>query len=167
MPETITETLTGRTPHQPPRPWDDATGDVGILRRWTHHLSRRMQAVLVAAVRGCDGAPKHDPSKQILWALRWDTMNPSNDHFDPTTTRSFMGYVDDLDEAADAFFSSLDQYPLHFVLHLLHAAEICGYFHPDPDRQKYWRGFYTHACVEHMHMTPESEALLVHRLRDR
>jgi hypothetical protein len=125
-----------------------------------------MQAVLISAVRGCDGAPKNDPSKPILWALRWDTINPSDESFDPNTTTSFMGYTVDLKVAVRQFLGSMDPYPLHFVTHLLHAAEICGYFHPDEKIRGFWQSFYNRACSA-LHMNPETQAELVHRLRDR
>lgn len=149
------------------RPWSDATGDPGVTRRWTHALSRRMQAVLISAVRGCDGAPKHDPSKSVLWALRWDTLNPSDDHFNPRTTTSFMGYTATRDKDLQTFLGSLDQYPFHFVMHVLHAAEICGYFHPDESRRSWWFSLYIRACLQHLHVTPETKDEVVERLRDR
>lgn len=149
------------------RPWYDARGDKGVMRRWTHGISRRMGAVLAAAVRGCDGAPKHDPSKAVLWALRFDVLNPDDDQLDPAKSTGFMGYVPDLDQKRNEMLGSLDQYPFHFVMHLLHAAEICGYFHPDPTRREWWLRLYVEACQCHLHVDPESKTQLIYRLRDR
>lgn len=148
------------------RPWDDSTGDQGVMRRWTLELSRRMQAVLVGAIRGCDGAPKHDPSKALMWALRWDCMNPDDAGRNPAASRSFMGYKRDLKKQVALFFRSLDQYPFHFIAHFMHAAEICGYCHPDGFRKLYWHEIYETICRKHLHVTPESCVEMLERLKD-
>ncbi len=149
------------------RRWDDSKSDNGILRRWTNSTSRRMQAVLASAIRGCDGAPKDDPSKAVVWALRWDICNPSNDSLDPCNTSSFMGYKPDLMKEVDEFLHSLDQYPFHFVMHLMHAAEICGYFHPDEARRVFWYRFYQYIIKNNIHANIETKAELIERLEDR
>jgi hypothetical protein len=68
-----------------------------LMREWTENLTIRQQAVLVSAVRGCDGAPKDDPSKSILWALRWDILHPSEDGRRSPQNTVVHGLYGDLD----------------------------------------------------------------------
>lgn len=137
-----------------------------IQREWTWSLPIRQQAVLLAAIRGCDGAPKDDPSKSILWALRWDILHPSSAGINPTKTKSFMGIRPSLYGDVGRFLSSLDQYPLHFVMHLCHAAEIIGYKHPDDITRAFWRDLYETIATDNLHMTPETVEEMDARLCD-
>ena len=91
-----------------------------------------------ASTRGCDGVNKYDPSKAVLWALRADVLVPSQLEWDPEKGRSFMGYHSKLQEKVEEFLSGLDHYPFHFVTHLMHAAEIIGWYHPDQMRRAFW-----------------------------
>lgn len=137
-----------------------------ILRPWVEQLSRRKQAVLLAAIRGCDGAPKGDPSKAMLWALRWDVLFPDDPNADPFNTKTFMGYKLDLHQKQIEFLSSLDQYPFHFVMHFFHACEIIGYEHPDSKLSLYYQGLYNRFCIDHLHTNPETHEQMNHRLKD-
>jgi hypothetical protein len=137
------------------------------MREWTEELTIRQQAVLIAAVRGCDGAPKDDPSKSVLWALRWVVLHPSEEGVDPHKTHSFMGYTSTLAEDTRRFLRSLDQYPFHFIMHLMHAAEIIGYKHPDAHIRSQWCWIYMAMVQGNLHCAPESEAMMDERLRDR
>ena len=42
----------------------------GIMQEWTQIIGMRHQGVLVSAMRGCDLAPRHDPSKFAQRLLR-------------------------------------------------------------------------------------------------
>ncbi len=143
-----------------------------VMQPWTLKCSKRMQAVLIAAVRGCDGAPKEDPSKFVLWALRADVLRPADPSYDLQNPRGFMGYVPELTYYRDVFLKSLDQYPFHFVMHLTHAAEIIGHYY-DPDgtglpnkTRHFWFDFYQKIAVENCHMQPETLNDLERRLAD-
>lgn len=70
-----------------------------------------------------------------------------------------------LDERIDEFINDLDSYPIHFALHLCHAAEIVGYQHPDFDVKKYWHLFYREFCNA-FHMNIETKGQLSQRLAD-
>jgi len=59
--------------------------------------------------------------------------------------------------------NALDHYPIHFVMHFIHAAEIVGYCHPNLDHQLVWKDFYEAAC-RRMHVNPETIGELNARL---
>lgn len=126
-----------------------------VLQDWVTALPRRHQAALITACRGCDGVPKRDPSKVIVCALRAAYLIPA----DPSAVDrpgSFLYVSSTLVTSMQAFASSHDEYPVHFFLHLLHAAQIVGYKHPDEIVRTDWRAFYE-ALVHKMHLAPEGE----------
>ena len=47
-----------------------------ILQNWVMNLGLRHQGVLVSSIRGCDNAPRHDPSKIIQRLLRGSILIP-------------------------------------------------------------------------------------------
>jgi hypothetical protein len=63
------------------------------------------------------------------------------------------------------YLRELDAIPHHFQLHLLHAAEIVGYKHPDQRIRRWWLQTYTR-LVHDMHLWPETEEELDRRLGD-
>ncbi|MEO7260278.1 MAG: hypothetical protein ABI047_03315, partial [Jatrophihabitantaceae bacterium] len=63
------------------------------------------------------------------------------------------------------YLRALDEVPLHFHLHLMHAAEIVGYKHPDGAIRGWWLGVY-HRLVADLHLTAETEEELDARLSD-
>lgn len=137
-----------------------------VIRTWARErLSLRMQAVLMAAIRGCDSADKNDPTKAIVWALRWEILNPAVPEYDPYVTTTFMGYKPELTTDRRRFLGSFDHYPVHFILHLAHAAEILGYCHPLKSVRDYWHSFYVE-LVTQMHLNIETHSELVIRLSD-
>lgn len=62
------------------------------------------------------------------------------------------------------FFQDVDAYPLHFYMHLVHAAEVIGYKYPETLVAQCWTGFYYKAC-ENFHMNPETMAQMDSRLK--
>ena len=67
-----------------------------------------------------------------------------------------MKYVDD-------YCGDMDDVPMHFHLHFLHASEILGCRHPDPIVRS-WRGKCYASIVDAMHLCPESLKALNDRL---
>lgn len=140
----------------------------GVLRAWTRACSMREQAVLCSSIRGCDGLSKRDPSKSIIWALRYDILYPSaDDGADPTRFTSFMGIKVTLAHDLKEFLDDLDPYPFHFIQHLAHAAHIIAVRHTDERTGKFWRQLYESIIVDGMHALPEPDEVMIHRLRDR
>lgn len=128
-----------------------------VLREWVFELPFRMQSVLMSAMRGCDTARKDDNSKSITRALRPILCNNA----DPSNT--FMGKPKPPADETRQFLWDMDSYPTHFIAHLMHAAEIVGYKHPDAELRGWWLGFY-HDVVKGLHLNPETEDQLDVRL---
>lgn len=135
----------------------------GVIRMWLHALPLRFQGVLVTAIRGCDGAPKEDPSKALSSMVRRAILNPA----DPRETlneRGFFGYSPKrLSRELPEFLHSLDQYPLHYVMHLMHASEVIGYLHPSAPMRRFFVLVYRVFCHK-FHVNPETIDQLTERL---
>lgn len=133
-----------------------------ILQDWVMQLGLRQQGVLISAVRGCDGIQKDDPAKALVRALRCDILNAHCG--DPAKAASFIEKVDgaELKRRMDTVTSSFDHYPVHFIQHLMAAAQVIGYYHMG--RNGYaWRCFYKMMCHK-LHVTPESMDVCARRL---
>jgi hypothetical protein len=143
-----------------------------VLQTWVLSLSFMQQTVLMTALRGADTVAKLHPSKYLLRWYRRCVLYSAFDRCvltDPHDPRggSFTGSIEanSLDELASKYLRSVDEMPLHFHLHLVHAVEILGYKHPDANVRTWWNGFYN-AAVRDMHLRPESEEDLDRRLGD-
>lgn len=158
-----------------------------VTQAWTHHLPFMQQTVLLTAIRGPDGIAKYHPVKFLLRWFRRCTLVSSLDGIVLTTPHqagggSFCGpsfevtsairlagehfdWRPAMDEAVDAYLKSVDELPHHFQLHLMHAVEICGYKHPDKMIRAWWYRVYER-LVHDLHLWPETEAQLDHRLSD-
>ena len=132
-----------------------------VIKPWVFMLPYRMQSVLLLALRGCDGVRKDDNSKAVTRALRGLVFNNA----DPSNT--FITEAFPAKEKVEAFLWDLDGYPMHFVMHTAHAAEIIGFKHPytDPKCQirSRWHKLYLD-LVKALHLNPETEAQLDVRL---
>lgn len=143
-----------------------------ILREWVERLGLRHQGALLAGVRGCDTAPKADAGKALVRCYRAAILNAHCG--DPAKAKTFIEAVpfDCLTDRMEAFRKSCDHYPLHFVTHLLHGAEIIGYkgprFNQDGSEDQTtsaeaWLWFYHRMCRS-LHLNPETDAQLDARL---
>jgi hypothetical protein len=138
------------------------------------------QTVLLTAIRGPDGVPKYGPTKMLLrWYRRCILLSamdqivlstpyergggsftgPSFEALPGTDWRNMMH------EVVGSYLRELDAIPHHFQLHFLHAAEIVGYKHPD-DMIRCWWLFTYERLVHDMHLWPETEEQMDHRLGD-
>jgi hypothetical protein len=134
-----------------------------ILQDWVTGLGLRHQGVLLTAVRGCDTAPKDDPSKLLTRCIRAELLNAHCG--DAAKAATFIERVDwaTLNDRFAAFRRSLDHYPHHYVMHVVHAIEIIGYKHPDPSTRNRWHYYYL-SLARGLHVNPETEAELDERL---
>ncbi len=133
---------------------------MNILKPWTEKLGLRHQGVLMSVIRGCDNAPKEDPAKDLARCIRYVLLNSFSDK-----PSSFIENVNDeeLKRRMVAVLRSHDQYPVHYIMHLLHATEIIGYCHPDEDVGDRWLWFYQNLC-KCFHVNPELPVQLDDRL---
>lgn len=151
---------------------DDSSG--GVLRPWVRALPLRHQGVLVTAIRGCDTAHKEDRSKSLSRMIRRAVLNPADER-ETTMAGGFFGFEPErLKSDLHDFLHSLDAYPLHYVMHLMHACEVIGYEYPPPsafcdvyDEQFYMKEFflkvYQVMCYT-LHVNPEAREQMVERL---
>lgn len=132
-----------------------------VVQDWlAEHCTLKMQTVLLTSFRGCDGAHKDDYGKTFTRIMRATVLKNA----DPSTT-FFPTSVKVSDDMHDTFFSDMDHYPVHWFMHLLHAAEIVGYKCPDKIISAFWKRFYLRGLHE-LHVGAESEHQLDNRLKD-
>lgn len=151
-----------------------------VTQQWTHALTCMQQTVLLTAIRGPDGVAKYHPCKYLIRWYRRCVLLGALDHnvfenpYDPRGG-SFTGpsydrkfdhdWYEPMNQVVERYLQSLDELPHHFQLHLMHAAEIVGYKHPDQKIRDWWYWVYLE-LVKDMHLSPETEAELDFRLGD-
>jgi hypothetical protein len=131
-----------------------------ILQPWVETLGLRHQGVLMSCIRGCDSVPKDDPSKLLVRCLR-AVLLVSFDEKPSSFIENVDGYV--LGARMKAVLKNHDHYPVHYIMHLLHGAEIVGYKHPDPLLRDQWFWFYEQLC-KCFHVEPERRVNMDNRL---
>lgn len=135
-----------------------------IIQPWAATLGLRHQGVLVSAIRGCDTEMKEGPGK---WLTRFYRASVLRAHVgDPAKAASFMSWTEsraEFEAKAKRVLDSFDQMPNHWVMHMLQAAQVCGYYYPDPEKRSWWLWFYL-KWVRKMHLYPESEEQMNERL---
>ena len=145
---------------------------MNVLQDWTQGLNLMQQTVLLTAMRGPDGLRKDHPAKALLRAYRRVIVNSAFDKRPLDIYEegggSFTGpciHPDGIEGVMKDFIKSVDDMPLHFVLHVIHATEIIGYKHPNRILRELWNNFYQAMCND-FHMNPETEGQMDHRLSD-
>jgi len=141
------------------------------------------QSVLIAAMRGADGVNKMHPSKYLgRWLRRCivisafdrkaldDPYYPGGGSYTgPSVTGDELGASTDwekpMNKKVKAYMDSMDEIPLHYHLHLLHAVEILGYKHSNERVRAWWLQTYK-ALAHDMHLAVETEEQLNARLND-
>lgn len=145
-----------------------------VLQDWTNGLSFMMQSVLITACRGPDGIRKDHPVKVLIRYLRrcflirafdgrvsWNPYEPGGGSF----TGPLNPAAGNIEAYVEIYLRHVDELPHHFQLHLMHAAEILGYKHPEEDTRGFWRQFYF-AIVNDAHLRVEPEEDMDKRLGD-
>lgn len=158
-----------------------------VIQAWVQELTFMQQSVLITAIRGPDGLEKDHVAKLLIRWLRrcvlYSAFESARDGkpfaFDNPYTSgggSFTGpsidiskivvnWQSDLDKVVTAYLSVLDGVPHHFQLHFMHAAEILGYKHYDPEIAAWWNITYRRLASD-MHLNPETKAQMCKRLGD-
>lgn len=129
-----------------------------VVQPWLEeNCSWKEQTVLLGAFRGCDGEQKGDASKNLLHNFRALIMKDA----DPSSP-----FMQEREIDIDHFCNNIDHYPVHWLLHFTHAAEIIGYRHPDKEIATKWISYY-YTIVNAFHLNPETNAQLTERLEDK
>lgn len=137
---------------------------MNVLQDWVCKLGLRYQGVLIASVRGCDTVSKHNTVKDLVRAYRAVILNSFCG--DPKKSSSFIEVFSDeklADIMTTVVASAGDELPHHYVMHMIHSAEIVGYYHPNEKIGVCWQYFYERMCVK-MHVRPETIQELERRL---
>lgn len=141
-----------------------------VVQYWVEDLPLMQQSVLLSAVRAPDGISKGHPAKFLWrWLRRCFLIGSFERRILATPEEegggSFTGPIADIDEAVRRYFYEVDSVPFHGHMHLIHAAEILGYKHPDLVTRAWWLDFYMEAAND-VHMECESEEAMDYRLSD-
>ena len=161
------------TPPQLPPVSSGAGGGLCVIPGWVFKLPLQQQCVLMTVVRGPDGIPKSHPCKDIqrayrgtvLVAAKYGRVLHLGEKGDQFMSLSLFANPIIWIISVEQFFHDIDELPHHYVLHLLHAAEILGYKHPNEFFRKQWLEFYHLGCKD-MHLYPETEEQMDRRLSD-
>lgn len=135
-----------------------------VLQDWVMELPLREQGTLLTAVRGCDLTPKYpldSVERQLVGAIRYAFMNPA----DPREIDAEPGCFFRSEPPMNWKASALGHYPLHWFSHVMHAAEIIGYRHPDEDTAGCWHYIYRKMVLS-LHLYPESKERMIARLSE-
>lgn len=139
-----------------------------VVKEWVSALPFTQQAVLLCALRGPDGLPKFTAAKDICFYLRGAVLHAAMPEYDKDKSYTGSGFMREdyknFDQRAEVFFCDTDAYPMHFLMHLMHAAQIIGYKHPDEEIRNAWNYFYTY-FVHCLHLRLESEGDMDERLK--
>lgn len=137
-----------------------------VVRPWlANHCSFKEQAVVLSALRGCDGIQKEDVSKKFTRKLRSIMFYPAMVNVMSEEVDKYMKTVLEPSDL-EKLVKNLDHYPMHWVMHFAHAAEIVGYRHPIAAIAEYWRTVYYRIVREGLHLNPETIEQLDQRLGD-
>lgn len=153
-----------------------------VLQNWVCNLTMMQQSVLISAVRAPDGLRKDHPVKVIMrWYRRCVLLSAFDgkvleNPFDagggsftgPFTNAhaESMGIpYQDFGQVREVYLRHVDEMPHHFQLHLMHAAQIIGYKHPESWWRRWWHEFYL-MIVNDAHLFPETEEQMDMRLGD-
>lgn len=144
-----------------------------VWQDWTCKLPMSMQTVLAAAIRGPDGIRKDCMAKVIVRMLRRSLLKSARDRraldlVEPGGGEFMMplyifgdgGFEKSVRDVVTALLHEADELPHHFQAHLMHAAQIVGYLHPNDDQQgidKRWAMLHVYErMVDALHLNPET-----------
>lgn len=157
-----------------------------VIQEWLQRLPWMQQTVLLTSLRGPDGIPKGHVVKLLLRWFRRCVLYSAFDGtvlmlpYDSSIRRggSFTGasipepdfskgetWESRMDELVSVYLDCVDQMPLHFHMHLIHAFEILGYKHPDTIIRSWWNSVYLRLVAD-LHLEPEHLINMGKRLGD-
>lgn len=133
------------------------------LKKWFCDLPWMQQGVLLSAIRNCDNIMSEGPHKILVRGIRAACIKSAQ------TKGSFNARrptINNLVETGKGFVDNHNNHmPVHFVTHIMHAAEVIGYSHPDNQIATGWLTIY-HLIVKTFHLNPETKEEFIQRLKD-
>lgn len=133
-----------------------------VIHDWVCELPFMQQALLMTAMRGPDGCSKYNSAKIMVQYLRGVVLKPAEDIKGNEDTFMWVDF-EHFEEHFKVFFKDTDGYPMHFLMHLIHAAEVVGYNHPEVRIKELWFRFYIKSCKS-FHMNIESKEQMDKRM---
>lgn len=137
-----------------------------VLQDWVMALPKREQGTLLTCVRGCDLTPKHpleSLERRLVSALRAAFLNPADPREVDFEPGSF--FTSQPPKPGTWKASELGHYPLHWYSHVMHAAEVLGYRHPDRVTRSLWYATYVEMAWS-LHLQPETKQGMIERLSE-
>lgn len=141
-----------------------------VQPEWCTKLTLQQQSVLFLAARGPDGVEKFHPCKGIQKAYRACVLVPAKHSYmnwgtvgDDFMDLSAFSNTSVWAAQVKKFIDSLDSLPHHYLMHIMHGAQILGYKHPDERFRERWNTFYRKLC-DNFHLNYESESEMDKRL---
>lgn len=134
-----------------------------VIKEWVSELPFTQQALLMLSLRGADGMPKYNSAKDVVHYMRDVILFPAYPNYTGEPEGFMRADYNQWNAVVNAFFNDTDAYPMHFLMHLIHSAEVVGYNHPDETIRVCWLSFYEYAC-QCFHMNPETKDQLNNRL---
>ena len=137
---------------------------VSVLQDWVMELPLREQATLMTAVRGCDLTPKYpldSSERRLVASIRWAFLIPADPREVDREPGSFMSSK----IPTDLKPSALGHYPWHWVSHVMHAAEVIAYRHPNADVSEKFLVIYKR-MAHSFHLNVESRDEFTQRLSE-
>lgn len=145
-----------------------------VLQDWVMNLPLKQQSTLISALRGPDNLGKHNTGKQLTRYLRSLIIVPANPNWKDDADDTFLRYNENsLDSYINEFIDNHDEYPHHFIMHLVHAFEIVGYKHKTVHSNNSRVSEHAYRCLgfyckmaKAFHMIAETEEEMDERLAD-
>jgi len=140
-----------------------------VLQDWVMELPLREQGTLLTCVRGCDDEPKtwtrtgvaYSPGRRLTAFIRWCFMVPADAREVDSQEGAFM-----MSTPPEPFKpSEFGHLPQHWYSHAMHALEVIGYRHADPNVRETAYVLYR-KMVHNMHLEPERKETMIQRLSE-
>lgn len=137
-----------------------------ILREWVTELPLREQGSLLTCIRGCDlvaKRPLDSMPRRLVAALRYNVLVPADEREVDSEPGSFMSRK--IPGTSEFKPSDLDQYPMHWIAHIMHGMEVLAYRHPDTTISCAWYNLYA-KMVHALHLNVETRQQMIDRLSE-
>lgn len=133
-----------------------------VVQQWLSvYCSFKQQTVVLSALRGCDGKSKNDISKRLTRRFRGSILKSAEDR---APEGSFM-HPGAGPKELHLMLSDIDHYPVHWLTHFAHAAQIVSVYHPIKEEAAFWGTVYR-GIVEALHFNVETVEQMEERLSD-